>query len=108
LLIRHGLLKAHKVVNDENFIRGVAVFDERHTKADQVIADIHRESIRLLCGEESVQLLEQVRRMTTSTWMVTGGHTEGINASTKLHVVTKRLTSMSDSTSRPSSKSKRR
>lgn len=73
-LLSRGLVKAEVDTSDEDkFIADVFIYDEQHSREDKAIAYLHRECIRLLCGEDGVKALLKHRRMGTSAWFMTGG-----------------------------------
>lgn len=86
-LLTHGLVKTEVDTSDESkFISDVFIYDEQHSKTDKAVAYIHREGIRLLCGEEGVAALELHRRMGTSSWFMTGGPRGPAERQPVLHV----------------------
>jgi hypothetical protein len=52
--------------DDSKFVRNVVLFEELHDQRDHAVVDIHREAIRLLCGEEDVAAVETHKRIGTS------------------------------------------
>jgi hypothetical protein len=70
-LLKMGLVQQEE--EDEKFICDVIVFDERHTKQDVGVVNLHREALIMLCREEVVGLIETHRRITTSAYIFTGG-----------------------------------
>ena len=73
-LLSRGLVKAEVDTSDESkFIPDVFIYDEQHSRTDKAVAYLHRECIRVLCGEEGVAALEKHRRLGTSAWFMTGG-----------------------------------
>jgi hypothetical protein len=91
MLLEAGLIRRETAVNDAHFIRNVHVYDETYSKCDQIVAHIHREAVRLLFGEESVMLLEQHKRMSTTTWIISGGGAPGTKETGGVHIVVRRL-----------------
>jgi len=83
-LLKQNLIRVETDVTDESkFIPNVYIIDDQHTKKDQIVVYIHREVIRLMCGEEGVEALESHRRLCTTAWVMIG---EG-----RLNVIKRRL-----------------
>lgn len=78
--------------DEKQYICDVTVFDEMKTGIDFAVSAVHRKAIRLLCGEDGVDLLESHKKIGKLTWLLTGG---AINVETHdpppLHLVTKLL-----------------
>ena len=80
----------------EGYVEDVLIFDERHTKVDVAVTNVHRQALRVLCGDDGLAALENMslpRRMTTSAWLMTGGDTSRVSegAAGFLHIITKEL-----------------
>jgi hypothetical protein len=92
-LCQLGLLARESV---EGYVLDVRIFDERHTKTDVAVTNVHRKAIRVLCGDDGLAALENMsvpRRMTTTAWLMTGGDTSrsAEGAAGFLHIITKQL-----------------
>ena len=92
-LCQLGLLARESV---EGYVQDVYIFDERHTKSDVALTKVHRQAIRVLCGDDGLAALENMslpRRMTTSAWLMTGGDTSRAaeGAAGFLHIITNQL-----------------
>lgn len=73
-LLSRGLVRVEDDTgNVDKFIQDVFIYDEQHSRQDKAVAYIHRECIRVLCGDEGVAALEKHRRLGTSAWFMTGG-----------------------------------
>lgn len=74
---------------EELFITDVVICADGDAHRDLYISNVHREALRLLCGDEDVALLEAYRRMGQLAWLVTGGATD--TCSMELHQIVKFL-----------------
>lgn len=83
-LLQQNLVQVETEYTDEKFVKGVVVYDEQGRKRDMAMTDIHRGVMSLLCGEESIPLLESHRRIGTMAWMMTGGGKD-MNSNPVLH-----------------------
>lgn len=73
MLYAFHLLQEGNLASEADWIRGVVVNDERGGYVDRHASDLHREAIRMLCGDDGVALLERYQRISTSAWIYTGG-----------------------------------
>lgn len=76
----------------EGYVENVLIYDERHSRRDIFVAHIHRQAIRVLCGNDSLEALENMptKRLTATAFLVTGG--DGAHAEDGLagylHIIT--------------------
>ncbi|KAJ1388960.1 hypothetical protein B484DRAFT_409474 [Ochromonadaceae sp. CCMP2298] len=85
-LLDMGILK--QGTSDDEFVCGVTLFDEQNSKKDWAIVDVHREALKMMCGEESIALLESHMRLGTLAYIYTGGRAPSQSPSTpQLHRV---------------------
>jgi hypothetical protein len=90
MLLAVGLVKQE--TEDSKFVCGVTLYEEMHDQCDSAIVDIHKEALRLMCGEESIAILETHMRIGTMAWIYTGGNPPDKDPSTPmLHRIVRTL-----------------
>lgn len=86
-LLQAGLVTQVPANGDAGYIKDVAIIDEAYSGQAVARSDIHRDAIRLLCGEDSIAVLETHRRITTSAWTFTGADPTAKRATALLHTL---------------------
>jgi len=74
----HRLFQRGKVdlVPRDGYIKDVRVFDSMHRKRFLFKSMVHIDTIRDLCGQDSVEKLRKFRSIEASAWFMTGGDVE--------------------------------
>ena len=70
MLLAAGVVVAESA---DGVIPNVVLYNELYPDAEAVKSDVHAEAIRILCGDESVELLRAHPKMGISGWLQTGG-----------------------------------
>lgn len=91
-LLIWGLVDAidQETADEDSWISGITLHDEIANAGDWAVSKLHRKATELLCGKEGVELLESVKRMSTSAWALTGGDMVAGKPVALLHVVDKK------------------